>query len=138
MYEPLLEDGIRVLRAQFPGRRPCPAHWRADYVGMLDCNCGWPATLSFLKLLRTRFQQDFIAAPDVPWPTEDVATVRAIGDGAGNMTLVLMTEAGHMVRSLPLHAHFGCLRSRAQVTGDQPALVKSIVERWVTNQAWFD
>ncbi|KZV78547.1 alpha/beta-hydrolase [Exidia glandulosa HHB12029] len=104
LYEPLLEDGIRVLH----------------YVGMLDCNCGWPATFSFLKLLKTHFQNDFIAASDVPWPTTDIATVRAIGAGAGNMTFVLMAEAGHMV------------------TLDQPALVKSIVERWVTNTPWFE
>lgn len=103
MYEQLLEDGIRVMH----------------YLGMLDCNCGWPGTLSFLNLLHSPFQDEFLAAPDVPWPTKEVATVRAIGEGAGNFTLVFM-EAGHMV------------------TRDQPALVKRIVEHWVANKPWFE
>ncbi|EJD46883.1 alpha/beta-hydrolase [Auricularia subglabra TFB-10046 SS5] len=104
MYEKLLEDGIRVMH----------------YLGMLDCNCGWPGTLSFLNLLHSPFQNDFLAAPDVPWPTKEIATVRAIGEGAGNFTLVFMAEAGHMV------------------TRDQPALVKRIVEHWVANKPWFE
>lgn len=69
-----------------------------------------------LKLLRSPFQQAFLDAPDVPWPTKDIATVRAIGPGAGNLTWLLISEAGHLV------------------TMDQPALVKNIVEHWVENR----
>ncbi|KAK0226488.1 alpha/beta-hydrolase [Armillaria fumosa] len=103
LYEPLLQSGIRVL------------HW----IGTRDANCPWPGVLSFLKLLRTPFQQEFLAAPDLPWSGGE-ATVRAIGAGAGNMTYVLLAEAGHFV------------------VKDQPALAKKIVERWIKNKPWFD
>lgn len=103
MYEPLLKEGLRVLH----------------YVGAQDCNCGWPGVLSFLKLLRTPFQDRFINTPDVPWPSRPKeATVRVIGDGAGNMTYILMTGAGHFVEM------------------DQPVLVKNIVEHWIDNRAF--
>lgn len=49
-----------------------------------------------LKFLRTPFQEKFINAPDLPWGSED-ATVRVVGEGAGNMTYILMGGAGHMV-----------------------------------------
>jgi hypothetical protein len=54
---------------------------------------------SQLKLLKTPFQQEFIDAPDVPWPTpdSDEATVRAVGNGAGNMTYIFIAGAGHFV-----------------------------------------
>ncbi|KAJ7493836.1 alpha/beta-hydrolase [Mycena latifolia] len=104
LYPPLLSAGIRLLH----------------YIGKQDANCPWPGIFSFLKLLHTPFQQEFIDAPDVPWPTEDVATVRAIGPGAGNMTFILVTEAGHFT------------------VGDQPALAKTIVETWVANRPWFE
>jgi hypothetical protein len=51
-----------------------------------------------LKLLQTPFQKEFLTTPDVPWPSEDVATVRAVGNGAGNFTYILVKEAGHFVR----------------------------------------
>lgn len=102
LYEPLLRDGIRLLH----------------FVGKLDANCGWPGIFSFLKLIKSPYQEAFIAAKDVPWPSEDIATVRAIGPGAGNFTLVLMAEAGHLV------------------VDDQPMLVKNIVEHWVDNRPY--
>ncbi|PBK87045.1 alpha/beta-hydrolase [Armillaria gallica] len=102
-YKSLLQSGIRVL------------HW----IGARDANCPWPGVLSLLKLLRTPFQQEFLAAPDLPW-SDGEATVRAIGAGAGNMTYVLLAEAGHFV------------------VKDQPALAKKIVERWIENKPWFD
>lgn len=55
--------------------------------------------ISQLKLLRTPFQDEFLTAKDAPWPTSDIATVRTVGKGAGNMTFVLIQEAGHFVRS---------------------------------------
>lgn len=49
-------------------------------------------------MIRSQYQDAFIAAPDVPWTGED-ATARVIGAGAGNFTYVLMGGAGHMVSS---------------------------------------
>ncbi|SJK98113.1 uncharacterized protein ARMOST_01371 [Armillaria ostoyae] len=90
-----------------------------DWKGARDTNCPWPGVLSFLKLLRTPFQQEFIASPDSPW-SDGEATVRTIGAGAGNMTYVLLAETGHFV------------------VKDQPVLAKKIVERWIENKPWFD
>ncbi|KAJ7257667.1 alpha/beta-hydrolase [Mycena rebaudengoi] len=95
MYPPLLSAGIRLLH----------------YVGAQDANCGWPGILSFLRLLKTPFQEEFIAALDVPWPTKEIATVRSVGVGAGNMAFILVAEAGHFT------------------VKDQPALAKLIVDR---------
>ncbi|KAJ6508230.1 alpha/beta-hydrolase [Mycena sanguinolenta] len=100
MYGPLLKAGIRLLH----------------YVGAEDANCAWPGVISFLRLLQSPFQDEFLRAPDLPWPTTTQnATVRVVGEGAGNMTYILVAEAGHFVAR------------------DQPALVKSIVEHWVQN-----
>ncbi|KAI0062587.1 alpha/beta-hydrolase [Artomyces pyxidatus] len=103
LYEPLLKAGIRVLH----------------YVGARDANCAWPGVLSFLKLLRTPFQEEFIHAPDVPWPAKENATVRVVGDGAGSMTFIKVAEAGHFT------------------VYDQPALAKMIVEHWLENQPFI-
>ncbi|KAI0046139.1 alpha/beta-hydrolase [Auriscalpium vulgare] len=102
LYEPLVRDGIRLMH----------------YVGAQDANCDWMGVFSFLKLLNTPFHEEFMSAPDVPWPAKENATVRVTGAGAGNFTFVLITEAGHLV------------------THDQPALVKSIVEHWVENKVF--
>ncbi|KAJ6493016.1 alpha/beta-hydrolase [Mycena sanguinolenta] len=99
LYEPLLTAGIRLLH----------------YVGAQDANCNPHGIMSFLKLLQSPFQEEFLRAPDVPWPSADEATVRVVGEGAGNMTWILIDGAGHFV------AH------------DQPKLVKSTVEHWVWN-----
>ncbi|KAJ4472249.1 alpha/beta-hydrolase [Lentinula aciculospora] len=102
LYEPLLADGIRLLH----------------YVGAQDANCPWPGVLSFLKLIRRPFQQSFIDIKEIPWPTvhKEQGYVRQVGDGAGNMTFVLIEGAGHF----SVH--------------DQPAIVKSIIEHWIENQ----
>ncbi|KZT57241.1 alpha/beta-hydrolase [Calocera cornea HHB12733] len=102
LYIPLLEAGIRVLH----------------YVGFQDANCAWPGIFAFLKLLQSPFQEQFLNTPDIPWPTEDVATVRSVGDGAGNFTYILVKQAGHFVEK------------------NQPALVKTIVEHWIENKAF--
>ncbi|KAJ7461971.1 alpha/beta-hydrolase [Mycena latifolia] len=99
LYGPLLKAGIRLLH----------------YVGAQDANCAWPGIISFLKLLRSPFQGEFLRAPDVPWPTAEDATVRVVGEGAGNMTYILIAQGGHFVAQ------------------DQPKLAKSIVEHWVQN-----
>ncbi|KZO96870.1 alpha/beta-hydrolase [Calocera viscosa TUFC12733] len=102
LYTPLLESGIRVLH----------------YVGYQDANCAWPGIFAFLKLLQSPFQERFLNTPDIPWPTEDVATVRTVGKGAGNFTYILVKQAGHFVEK------------------NQPALVKTIVEHWIENKAF--
>ncbi|KAJ7490596.1 alpha/beta-hydrolase [Mycena latifolia] len=104
LYEPLLSEGIRVLHL----------------VGAQDAVCPWPGILSFLKLLRTPLQSAFLCAPDVPWPPSnpEMATVRSVGAGAGNMTYILVAGAGHFVSQ------------------DQPTLVKMIMERWIDNSAF--
>ncbi|KAJ7741393.1 Alpha/Beta hydrolase protein [Mycena metata] len=99
LYTPLLTAGIRLLH----------------YVGAQDANCAWPGVFSFLKLLPSLFQDEFLRTPDVPWQTAGDATVRVVGEGAGNMTYILIAQAGHFV------------------SRDQPALVKSIVDHWVPN-----
>ncbi|KAJ7461996.1 alpha/beta-hydrolase [Mycena latifolia] len=99
LYGPLLSAGIRLLH----------------YVGAQDANCAWPGVISFLNLVQSPFQDEFLLTPDVPWPTAEEATVRAVGKGAGNMTYILVDQGGHFVAR------------------DQPALVKSIVEHWVEN-----
>ncbi|KAJ7661957.1 alpha/beta-hydrolase [Mycena polygramma] len=103
MYPPLLAAGIRVLH----------------YIGAQDATCAWPGVLSFLKLLDTPWQEEFLTAPDVPWPTRHMATVRTVGGGAGSMAYILVEEAGHFT------------------VKDQPALAKKIVEHWVANDPFF-
>ncbi|TCD67317.1 hypothetical protein EIP91_000287 [Steccherinum ochraceum] len=102
LYGPLVSDGIRLLH----------------YVGALDANCGWSGIYHFLKYIQTPFQPAFLTASDVQWHPN--ATVRAIGDGdgAGNFTWILMSEAGHLV------------------VRDQPELVKMILERWIEDLPW--
>ncbi|KAF7795292.1 hypothetical protein EIP86_006446 [Pleurotus ostreatoroseus] len=108
LYEPLLEANYRLFH----------------YIGREDANCGWTGVLAFLKIIRSRYQDAFIAAPDLPWWTSpdeyaDVTTVRAIGPGAGNMTYMLVGGAGHFVLK------------------DQPVLTKMAVDRWIENKPWF-
>ncbi|KAJ7195829.1 Alpha/Beta hydrolase protein, partial [Mycena pura] len=102
LYEPLLTAGIRLLH----------------YVGAQDANCAWSGVISFLKLLQSPFQDEFLRTPDVPWPTAEEATVRAVGEGAGNMSYILVQQGGHFVAK------------------DQPKLVKTIVEHWIQNLAF--
>ncbi|KAJ7845181.1 alpha/beta-hydrolase [Mycena leptocephala] len=102
LYEPLLRAGIRLLH----------------YVGAQDANCNPLGIMSFLKLIQSPFQAEFLVAPDIPWPTadSDEATVRVVGEGAGNMTWILI-DGGDI----------------SWVAHDQPELVKSVVEHWVEN-----
>ncbi|KAF9002263.1 alpha/beta-hydrolase [Cyathus striatus] len=107
LYPPLLRDGIRLLH----------------FIGADDANCAWPGVLSFLKLLQSPFQEEFLNAQDIPWPLVDEAegtTARVVGSGAGNMTYILINNAGHFVVS------------------DQSALVKRIVDTWIPNKPFFE
>ncbi|KAF7298669.1 SET domain-containing protein [Mycena indigotica] len=104
LYAPLLKAGIRLLH----------------YVGAQDANCAWPGVISFLKLIQSPFQQQFLASPDVPWPTPaDKTTARVVGSGAGNFTWILVDGGGHFIAK------------------DQPVLVKDIVQRWIHNVPYF-
>ncbi|KAF8202064.1 Alpha/Beta hydrolase protein [Mycena galopus ATCC 62051] len=101
LYESLISEGIRVLHL----------------AGAQDAQRPWPGTISFLKLLHTPFQDAFRNAADVPWPpaNPDMASVRSVGAGAGNMTYILVSAAGHFLSQ------------------DEPALFKEIMERWIDN-----
>lgn len=119
LYAPLLAAGIRLLRKRPPR---CPAHLSdLTYVQIMSAHktltvhgpaysplCVFHNLLNEiltheiiqLTLLESPFQKDFISAPDVPWPSADVATVRSVGRGAGNMTYILLRGAGHFVSCL--------------------------------------
>ncbi|KAJ3880170.1 alpha/beta-hydrolase [Lentinula edodes] len=106
LYGPLLADGIRLLH----------------YIGAQDANCAWPGALSFLKLIHSPYQQSFINSKETPWPVTsqfERGYVRQVGDGAGNMTFVLVEGAGHF----SVH--------------DQPIIVKSIIEHWIENEPFI-
>ncbi|KAJ7364856.1 Alpha/Beta hydrolase protein [Mycena albidolilacea] len=82
----------------------------------------WPVALfphlnqiMLLRLLQLPFQDKFLHAPDVPWPTAEDMIVRVVSEGTGNMTYILVTRGGHFVAK------------------DQPTLVKSIVKHWAQN-----
>ncbi|KAF7364787.1 SET domain-containing protein [Mycena venus] len=77
--------------------------------------CQLRLTWSNFILLQSPFQDEFLRARDVPWPSAEDATVRVVGDGAGNMTYILVAQGGHFVAR------------------DQPALVESIIDHWVEN-----
>ncbi|KAF8320087.1 alpha/beta-hydrolase [Clavulina sp. PMI_390] len=98
LYEPLLADGMRLLH----------------YIGAQDANCAWPGTLAFLKLIRSPFQAEFIAARDRPWGGYN-ATIRTAGPGAGSVTYALLSEAGHYV------------------IDNQTKLVREIIGRFIDN-----
>ncbi|TFK37456.1 Alpha/Beta hydrolase protein [Crucibulum laeve] len=102
LYGPLLDSGIRLLY----------------FVGAQDANCAWPGILSSLKLLKSKFQQRFLNAHDVLWPSQN-STVRQIGDRAGGLTFILAQEAGHTAGQ------------------DQPELAKFIIEHWINQMPFF-
>ncbi|KAF9446918.1 alpha/beta-hydrolase [Macrolepiota fuliginosa MF-IS2] len=103
LYEPLLQDGIRLLFT----------------VGAQDANCAWPGVLSSIKLLQWSSQTQFINARDEPWPSRNM-TVRKVGKGgAGQLTYILLQDAGHTPGE------------------DQPGLVKGIAEKWIPNVEFF-
>ncbi|KAJ7031115.1 hypothetical protein C8F04DRAFT_1397448 [Mycena alexandri] len=66
-----------------------------DYIDAQDANCAWPGVFSFLKLLESPFQKEFISAFDVAWPSKEIATVRGCWK---YMTYLLVREAGHFLQ----------------------------------------
>lgn len=125
LYEPLLKAGYRLLREcsspllyccfidivhrlqttsgssmqTVPGRVYFPSY--VHIISHLFTPLTFPSCAAQLKLIRSQYQTAFINAPDAHWKGEN-ASVRVIGEGAGNFTYVLMSGAGHMVRSRPL------------------------------------
>ncbi|KZV72711.1 alpha/beta-hydrolase [Peniophora sp. CONT] len=100
LLEPLISEGIRVL----------------IHEGMLDANCNNLGVFSFLKLLRTPNQADFLAAADISWfyEGEKAGTFRT----AGPLTYLTIDESGH------------------SLVGDQPAYARWIVERWIEGEGF--
>lgn len=115
VHEEFVAEGDMVQQAYLLYEPLLAAGYRLlHYIGKLDANCAWPGVLSMLRLIRSQYQSTFLNAPDLRWRGED-ATVRAVGPGAGSFTYVLLDNAGH------------------HVTGDQPELVKKILNHWVKN-----
>ncbi|VDB96810.1 unnamed protein product [Peniophora sp. CBMAI 1063] len=105
LLEALILEGIRVL----------------VHEGMLDANCNNLGVLSFLKLLHTPYQADFLAALDISWfyEGEKAGTVRSVGPGGtGTLTYLTIDESGH------------------SLVGDQPAYARWIVGRWIDGEAF--
>ncbi|GJJ09770.1 hypothetical protein Clacol_003994 [Clathrus columnatus] len=55
-----------------------------------------------VKLLPNPFQEEFLAAPEFIWNAglDEKVTIRQAGNGAGNLTFMLIDQAGHFVRVL--------------------------------------
>ncbi|KIJ39289.1 hypothetical protein M422DRAFT_68859 [Sphaerobolus stellatus SS14] len=89
-----------------------------NYVGSEDSTNPWSETVSDFERQQTPFQGRFLREAGSTWRLKDSpnATVRSIGVGAGTLTHILISEAAPFVKQ------------------DQSALVKSIVEHWITNQ----
>ncbi|KAJ7034826.1 hypothetical protein C8F04DRAFT_1182822 [Mycena alexandri] len=79
LYEPLLRAGVRLLH----------------YVGAQDANCAPAGIMSFLKLLQSPFQEEFLRTPDVPWPTNEDATI------AHDQPELVKSIVEHWVKNVP-------------------------------------
>ncbi|KAK8844530.1 hypothetical protein IAR55_006376 [Kwoniella newhampshirensis] len=86
-------------------------------VGMVDLNCPWTGVLGGLLLSNINVAEDFKNAEDIPWPGEESeATVRVVGEGAGDFTYVQLWHAGHFV------------------SYDMPRIEQKLVEHWIKNK----
>ncbi|KAH7924777.1 peptidase S10 serine carboxypeptidase [Leucogyrophana mollusca] len=100
----LINDGIRLL----------------IYAGNADLMCNYMGESMFISNLDNVYHEAFLAAPAVPWSLdgEFVGEVRSAGASpstAGNLTLAIIFEAGHM------SPH------------DQPAATLDMMTRWIRN-----
>ncbi|KAH9913368.1 Alpha/Beta hydrolase protein [Fomitopsis serialis] len=77
LLAPAIEAGLRVM----------------VYNGNTDGVCTWRSGLAWMELLKTKYRDDFNAAPDVDWP--GIGWVRAVGEGAGDYAFVSIDNAGH-------------------------------------------
>jgi len=92
------------------------------YAGNADSVCNYIGNERWLEKLDSVFQEEFLAVKSIPWVTEEsqevAGTVRTAGGHgftAGNVTLVAVDEAGHMV---PF---------------DQPEAALDLITRWIRN-----
>ncbi|KAJ6620560.1 Alpha/Beta hydrolase protein [Mycena sp. CBHHK59/15] len=76
---PAIADGLRVL----------------VYNGMMDGAVPWRSNLAWMRLVQSPHQAAFRSAPEIDYP--GVGSIRKVGDGPGDFTLVKIAEAGHMV-----------------------------------------
>jgi len=102
----LVNDGIRLL----------------VYAGNADAMCNYMSQESWVTAFPNEFHDEFGSAPATPWilaETGEIAgEVRSAGGygfTAGNVTLVTVYEAGHMVPY------------------DQPAAAHDMINRWIAN-----
>ncbi|KAJ7079578.1 carboxypeptidase C [Mycena belliarum] len=102
----LIDGGIRLL----------------IYAGNADAMCNFMGNERWLDVLESSFQNEFVAAKPIPWVTlgtgKLAGTVRSAGNGgfsAGNISYVVVHEAGHMV---PF---------------DQPEAALDLFSRWIAN-----
>ncbi|KAN0085973.1 Alpha/Beta hydrolase fold [Tylopilus felleus] len=102
LLPPMINDGVRLL----------------VYAGNADMMCNYIGNERWLEALKTNFHDEFSTAPTEQWITKqgkEAGTVRSAGSGAGNITFVTVSEAGHMV---PF---------------DQPEAALDMLTRWITD-----
>ncbi|KAJ7088580.1 serine carboxypeptidase [Mycena epipterygia] len=99
----LVNDGVRLL----------------VYAGNTDMVCNYIGKERWITQLKTDFHDEFSAAPHQPWYTSKSGTLsgttRSAGLHGGNITFVLIHDAGHM---MPY---------------DQPEAAFDMFNRWIHN-----
>ncbi|KAJ7468642.1 carboxypeptidase C [Mycena latifolia] len=102
----LIDGGIRLL----------------IYAGNADMMCNYMGNERWLEVLESTFQSEFVAAKAIPWVTAgtgklagEVRSAGGKGFSAGNVTFVVVHEAGHMVPY------------------DQPEAALDLFSRWISN-----
>ncbi|KAF9237071.1 peptidase S10 serine carboxypeptidase [Melanogaster broomeanus] len=101
---PLISDGIRVL----------------IYAGNADLMCNYMGETQFILGLENIYHDELSAAPTVPWLVNGVPVgeIRSAGNAdstAGNLTLAVIYEAGHMAPH------------------DQPEATLDMMSKWINN-----
>ncbi|OAX37709.1 peptidase S10 serine carboxypeptidase [Rhizopogon vinicolor AM-OR11-026] len=90
------------------------------YAGNTDLMCNFMGETQFVSGLDSMFHDEFLAAPTIPWSVNDtiVGEIRSAGGGgltAGNLTLAVIFEAGHMAPY------------------DQPAATLDMMTKWIND-----
>ncbi|EIW87420.1 peptidase S10 serine carboxypeptidase [Coniophora puteana RWD-64-598 SS2] len=101
----LIEHGVRLL----------------IYAGNADLMCNYQGETKFVEALPNLYQNEFQAAPFKSWTIDGnrVGLVRSAGvspESAGNLTLAIVYEAGHMVPH------------------DQPEVALDMMLRWINDE----
>ncbi|KAA1473479.1 alpha/beta-hydrolase [Dentipellis sp. KUC8613] len=100
---PAIEAGLRVL----------------IYNGNMDAICPWRANLAWMRIFQTKHQEQFRAAPRVPYPGVGWYQKAGAG-GAGEYTFLSVDEAGHFVQ------------------WNQPRVFREFLVKWMRNEAFSD